>query len=87
MLDKLFASSGAKQVESGANLRIWQAYDDGVFASHKTYHGLRVTSATQTYLDVSQLAGRGDEAGEAVYEKHLRRSLSDAEREIKEMTK
>lgn len=85
ILDTLFAS-GVKQVESGANLRIWQAYDDGVFANYKSYHGLSVTSAIQTYLDVSQLAGRGEEAGEAVYEKYLRRSLADAEKQVKEMT-
>ena len=84
ILDTLFAS-GVKQVESGANLRIWQAYDDGVFANHKTYDGLRVTSAIQTYLDVSKLAGRGEEAAEAVFAKHLRRSLTDAVEMIKEL--
>lgn len=53
-----------KQVTSGSNFNLTVPYDDGVFAGAKTKDGIMVTSPLQTYLDLCQIKGRGDEAAE-----------------------
>jgi hypothetical protein len=55
---------GLKPVESGANVTLIEPYDDGVFIGAVEKDGVRVTSAIQSYLDLSQLRGRGEEAAQ-----------------------
>ncbi len=64
---------GGKRVETGANLLLWRPFDPSVLAgSHgKDASALPVTSAIQTYLDLKRLAGRGEEAAAALYERLL----------------
>ncbi len=77
LLDSLRDDCGAKQVESGANLVLLTPYDQSVFT--RTEAGpQQTTSPLQTYLDLRAMAGRGEEAAEALFDKHLRKPLASA---------
>ncbi len=60
---------GARPVETGHNLVFLSPYDSSVFADQ--IGEPHQTSPLQTWLDLKQLSGRGEEAAEAVFEKHL----------------
>jgi hypothetical protein len=76
-LESLRVDCGAKEVESGANLVLLSPFDKSVFV-RRTPAPEQTTSPLQTYLDLQSMAGRGSEAAEAVFEKHLRRALESA---------
>lgn len=71
---------GGKRVDTGANLLLWRPFDQSVLAGRRSEDAsaLKVTSAIQTFLDLKKLAGRGEEAAAAVYEKLLTGPLHDA---------
>ncbi len=56
------AKVGLKSVASGANVRILEPYDDGVFYDSREIDGVRVASALQVFLDLQSARGRGEEA-------------------------
>lgn len=87
MLEKLKSYNGGKRVETGANLLLWRPFDLSVLANSQTEKRAEtpVASAIQTYLDLRQLAGRGEEAATAVYERLLVGPLREASRQIEEM--
>jgi hypothetical protein len=58
-----------KSVASGANISLVTPYDDGIFGGAETKDATRVTSPLQTYLDLCQIKGRGEEAAEFLKEK------------------
>lgn len=62
----LIKTLGWKVVPSGANISILIPYDDGVFFDSKEVDGTTVVSSVQTYLDLQNVRGRGQEAAEAV---------------------
>ncbi len=70
-LAPLIAELGAKQVESGANLSIWQPHDEYTYYDTRTIKGIHLVSALQLYLDLVQLSGRGGEAAEEIFVKEL----------------
>lgn len=72
-LESLRSSTGAREVESGANLVLLTPFDDSVFSKSCTTDDSqeRTTSALQTWLDLMQLSGRGTEAAAAIYSKHI----------------
>ena len=78
---------GGKRVETGANLLLWRPFDPSVLAgsSPEDASGLKVTSAIQTYLDLKKLAGRGEEAAAAVFERLLAGPLRAAADRNKQM--
>jgi hypothetical protein len=78
---------GGKRVDSGANLLLWRPFDPSVLAgsSSEDASALKVTSAVQTFLDLKKLAGRGEEAAAAVYEKLLAGPLRAAAERNKEI--
>ena len=82
LLDNLSKYKGGKRVNTGANLLLWRPFDPSVLASSRSEDAsaLKVTSAIQTFLDLKKLAGRGEEAAAAIYEKLLVGSLRDAAR-------
>ena len=63
-LDRVAERLELKPVTSGANVILMMPYDDGVFYGAERKGGVRVTSPVQTYLDLRQIKGRGDEAAE-----------------------
>lgn len=70
-LNSLNDKCGAKEVESGANLVLLTPYDKSVFVRRVAIPE-QTTSPLQTYLDLKAMAGRGSEAAEVVFQKHLR---------------
>ncbi len=53
-----------KPVTSGANVNLISPYDEGVFYNAQTKDDAKVTSPVQTYLDLRQIKGRGQEAAD-----------------------
>lgn len=76
-LELLRADCGVKEVESGANLVLLTPFDKSVFVRRMPAPE-QTTSPLQTYLDLQSMAGRGSEAAQAVFEKHLRAGLESA---------
>ena len=63
---------GAKEVDSGANLVLLEAADEGVFSGVRAGNEeAPTTSALQTYLDLWQAGGRGEEAATAILDQCL----------------
>lgn len=65
------------QVDSGANLILWEPYDTSVFADRRFSEDALIswTSPIQTYLDLIQLKGRGQEAADEIYERLIKSSF------------
>ena len=68
-LKSLKEECGARPVDTGHNLVFLSPYDSSVFADQ--IGEPHQTSPLQTWLDLKQMSGRGEEAAEAVFEKHL----------------
>jgi len=93
LLEQLAVKYGGKGVDSGPNLFLWRPFDRSVLAgrmqasfdssspSRQVVAGQPtpwVTSPLQTWLDLKRSAGRGEEAANAVFEKHLSHDLHAA---------
>ena len=61
-LDGLTECLALKPVTSGANVSLITPYDEGVLYGAENKGDARVTSPVQTYLDIRQIKGRGEEA-------------------------
>ena len=61
-IDRVAERLELKPVTSGANVNLIVPYDEGVLYGAETKGGARVTSPMQTYLDLRQIKGRGEEA-------------------------
>lgn len=74
LADQLAAETGITRVDSGANLILWEPYDTSVFAGRCFSDDTRLswTSPIQTWLDLMQLKGRGQEAADEVYERLIK---------------
>lgn len=70
-IDEVARRLELKAVASGANISLVAPYDDGVFSGAETKDAVKVTSPLQTYLDLSQIKERGEEAAEFLKEKVL----------------
>ncbi len=71
----LVTKYGARKVDSSANLNL-QISDDESHFSNRLGDTLQTTSPLQTYLDLSVMDGRGEEAATAVYEKYLKQGFT-----------
>lgn len=83
LLDQLANQYGGKPVDSGPTLVLWRPYDESVFAGTIAESSDQpVTSALQTFLDLTQTAGtgRGEDAVNAIFETHLKKPLQAAAR-------
>jgi hypothetical protein len=73
---------GAKEVDTGANLILLEAADEGVFEGiHLGKEGVPTTSALQSYLDLWQAGGRGEEAATAILNQCLRPAWEKGQQE------
>ncbi len=81
-LESAFQSAAeAKSVDSGENLVVLIPGDGGVF--YRVEAGgnrLACTNAVQTYVDLAQSGGRGEEAAEAILRQRLKPAWSAASR-------
>ncbi len=73
-LDDFEQMAKAKRVESGANMTVLIPEDDGVFygSVYRQNGSLGRTNPVQTWLDLKQMASRGEEAAEALMEQCLK---------------
>lgn len=65
-IDALVKRLGWKAVASGANVSLLIPYDGGVFYGVNNVDEIAITAPVQTYLDLQNYRGRGQEAAEAV---------------------
>lgn len=76
--DKFREVAEAKLVDSGENLVVLIPEDDGVFylgdGGTMEEQRLSCTNPVQTYVDLFQCGGRGEEAAEALLEQNLKRA-------------
>ena len=63
--------TGCKRVESGANVTVYIADSEEVFADRRVINKSSVASPVQVFLDCMQLKGRGEEMAEAVLSKEI----------------
>ena len=61
----------AKPVDTGANLVLHPTRDESVFFGMRTLAGMGVVSPIQLYLDLLQVAGRGEDAANEIMAKEL----------------
>lgn len=80
MLEKLGKHQGGKRVETGANLTLLRPFDRSVFVNARPAgtNKAPVTSAIQTYLDLKKMAGRGEEAAAALFDRMLAGPMREA---------
>jgi hypothetical protein len=67
-LEAVAERAGLRPVETGANVRLHEPYDDGAFYGVQDVDGLPVAHPVQLVLDLAREKGRGEEAAD-----HLRR--------------
>lgn len=65
-----------KPVISGANVSLLKPYDDGVFWNSQEVNGVLAVSPIQTYLDLKNYRGRGEEAADAIYKEIIQKQWS-----------
>jgi hypothetical protein len=68
-IDEVARRLELKSVGSGANISLIVPYDEGVFSGAEIKDSVRITSPLQTYLDLCDFKGRGEEAAEFLKEK------------------
>ena len=71
-IEAVAKEAGLKQVDSGANVRLLDPYDPGVFYKSSEIGGLCVACPVQVYLDVRAQKGRGEEAAETILHQVIR---------------
>ncbi len=76
-LDALAQQLELKQVPSGANVNLLSPYDEGVFYGEQTKGEAKVTSPVQTYLDLRQNKGRGEEAADFIMKQVIEPTWSE----------
>lgn len=72
--EKNFSDLPFKPVTSGANIRIFSPYDEGVYYGTRIIGGQTVASAIQCYLDLKHEKARGEEAAGALLEQVIKPS-------------
>ncbi|MCX6077937.1 MAG: type IV toxin-antitoxin system AbiEi family antitoxin [Chloroflexi bacterium] len=65
-IEPIVTSLGWKHVSSGANISLLMPYDNGVFHDAKNVGGSQIVGLVQTYLDLQNSRGRGQEAADAI---------------------
>jgi len=70
-LPAFFDLTGCKRVDSGANVTVYIADSEEVFADRRVINKSSVASPVQVFLDCMQLKGRGEEMAEAVLSKEI----------------
>ena len=78
-LDALAQGLDLKPVPSGANVNLIVPYDEGVFYGAQTKREAKITSPVQTYLDLRQIKGRGEEAANFLMQQVIQPTWSENE--------
>ncbi|MFT5622711.1 MAG: hypothetical protein ACI9FZ_000636 [Bacteroidia bacterium] len=74
LLDEFKRVAEASAVDTGANVVVLIPEDTGVFAGKQITHSAEIpcTHPIQTYIDLKQAGGRGEEAAEALLEQRIK---------------
>ena len=70
-ISEFMGKTNIKQVDSGANITIYIAEESDIFVDSREINGNIVASPIQTYLDLMQLKGRGEEMAEVILSKEI----------------
>lgn len=71
-MDDLARCLEAKPVDTGANLILYPTRDESVFFGMRALSGMNVVSPIQLYLDLLQVAGRGEDAASEIMAKEIK---------------
>lgn len=71
-MDDLARCMEAKPVDTGANLILYPTRDESVFFGMRSLAGMNVVSPIQLYLDLLQVAGRGEDAASEIMAKEIK---------------
>ncbi len=71
-IDAVAGKLALKRVDSGANVKLIEPRDAGVFYGTRDIAGSPVVSPIQIYLDLMQISGRGEEAATAILEEVIK---------------
>jgi hypothetical protein len=63
-VDEIAAALQLREVTSGANVRLIEPYDQGVFYGSTTIENVPLVAPVQAYLDLRSVKGRGEEAAD-----------------------
>jgi hypothetical protein len=72
-LSDLTATLDLREVASGANVRLIEPYDEGVFYGCVTVDNVPLVSSIQVYLDLRATGGRGEDAARFLLEEVIAR--------------
>jgi len=73
-VEKIADILALKEVTSGANVTLFNPYDEGVLYSTRQIGGICIASPVQIYLDLLAVKGRGEEAAKSILDEVIRRS-------------
>lgn len=76
-LDEVAERAGLRPVDTGANVRLHEPYDDGVFYGARDVEGLPIAHPVQLVLDLMREKGRGEEAADFVRRQALAPTWAD----------
>ncbi|MHB1708784.1 MAG: type IV toxin-antitoxin system AbiEi family antitoxin [Thermoplasmataceae archaeon] len=71
-IDTLVKKLDLRQTTSGANIRIFEPYDEGIFMDSREIRGVNVVSDIQLYVDLFTYPARGEEQAEKLLEKNFK---------------
>ena len=71
-IDIIAKKLGVKAVDNGANVLIFEPYDEGVLWNTQLIDGIQIASNVQIYLDLKHYRGRGEEAAEFFYKEVIK---------------
>lgn len=72
--EKVISELNLKTVPSGANFTMLEPYDEGVFINSKKIKNMSLVSPIQTYLDLINYQGRGEEAANYLLQEVIKKS-------------
>lgn len=71
-IDELVKNLDLRPTTSGANIRIFDPYDEGIFMGSRKIRGVNVVSDIQLYVDLFTYPARGQEQAERLLEKNIK---------------
>ncbi len=71
-IDTLVEKLDLRPTTSGANIRIFEPYDEGIFMNLRKIRGVNVVSDIQLYVDLFTYSARGQEQAEKLVEKKFK---------------
>ncbi|MCL4421164.1 MAG: type IV toxin-antitoxin system AbiEi family antitoxin [Candidatus Thermoplasmatota archaeon] len=71
-IDDIVKKLDLRPTTFGANIRIFEPYDEGIFMDSREIRGVKVVSDIQLYIDLFTYPARGQEQAEKILEKNIK---------------